>query len=334
MNTENLKLISTGQMFKNYIKLCEFLGEPKKDGKSKVYQINDWKRYFDFKKVGQKIIITDLYTIPLPKSDKRIKGNNSIYLNDIELLLPCILKSKETPICKFTKKNLLLRLGLVNYQYYEYQKSIYELLKSRYSNYKFYINHFYQRVNQKVDRTLFDSLNNIKNRGLIDYWKEYVIIEPNTEDRIANKKEIKLIKDAHKKALEEMGIDNEGLVFLKFKGDEFYKHINSILFELYGWHHVYQHYSFIYTVKEDIEVLSYEEISRIKSQLNNKIINFIDHQAHDKFNANQKILMEKTNDIILNWGGESISNYSNELFDFGIDYIDAQLDLSNRLLKI
>ena len=43
-----------------------------KGGKSKQLQLDDFKRYFDFEKAGQKFIITDIYDEPLTKEDKKL----------------------------------------------------------------------------------------------------------------------------------------------------------------------------------------------------------------------------------------------------------------------
>jgi len=72
---------------KNYKMLCELLEQEVKNGKSKKLQLEDWKRYFDWEKSGQKFIITDVYDTPLTKEDKRKLGNNSIYVKYIEVIL-------------------------------------------------------------------------------------------------------------------------------------------------------------------------------------------------------------------------------------------------------
>ena len=48
--------------------------------------MENYKKYFEFEKSGQKFIITDIYDTPLTKEDKRRLGNNSIYVKNIELI--------------------------------------------------------------------------------------------------------------------------------------------------------------------------------------------------------------------------------------------------------
>lgn len=73
---EKIKELYVGQEFANYRKLCEFLGEKYKSGKSKICQINDFKRYFSYEKIGNKFIIKELYNNPKRKIDNRGGGNN------------------------------------------------------------------------------------------------------------------------------------------------------------------------------------------------------------------------------------------------------------------
>ena len=49
---------------KNYKMLCELLGQEVKSGKSKKYQLEDFARYFEWEKSGQKFIISDIYSLP------------------------------------------------------------------------------------------------------------------------------------------------------------------------------------------------------------------------------------------------------------------------------
>ena len=54
--------------------------EHKSSGRSRNYQLQDWKRYFNFYKPnqkGHKFIITEIYTTPLPKTDGRINNGKN-----------------------------------------------------------------------------------------------------------------------------------------------------------------------------------------------------------------------------------------------------------------
>lgn len=67
--------LQEGQTVKNYKVLCEMLGEPVKSGKSKILQIKNWSRYFDFSRNGLNFVINKIYEIPSVKVDLRGGGN-------------------------------------------------------------------------------------------------------------------------------------------------------------------------------------------------------------------------------------------------------------------
>ena len=71
MNIEKIKELYVGQEFANYRRLCEFLEEKEKGGKSRDLQIKNWQRYFSFEKRGHKLIIIDVYDEPKNKIDNR-----------------------------------------------------------------------------------------------------------------------------------------------------------------------------------------------------------------------------------------------------------------------
>lgn len=75
MNINKLKE-SDIREFKNYKVACEFLEEEVKSGKSKKLQLEDWTRYFDYHKEGNKIIIDNIYETEKDKVDNRKEGNN------------------------------------------------------------------------------------------------------------------------------------------------------------------------------------------------------------------------------------------------------------------
>jgi len=69
--------LTKGMTFKNYKELCIFLDMPIRSGTSgKRSQFKELKRYCTYIKQGQKIIITEIFDIPLEKTDLRGTGNN------------------------------------------------------------------------------------------------------------------------------------------------------------------------------------------------------------------------------------------------------------------
>ena len=57
VKTENIKV---GDVYNNYGLLCAALGEEKKTGDSKMAQLENWKRYFNYARDGYRFIITSI----------------------------------------------------------------------------------------------------------------------------------------------------------------------------------------------------------------------------------------------------------------------------------
>ena len=72
-----LKQIKKGDVYKNYKELCSALQESVKGGDSKISQLKEWSRFFNWKRQGYKFIITEIYNEPKPKIDGRGKNPNS-----------------------------------------------------------------------------------------------------------------------------------------------------------------------------------------------------------------------------------------------------------------
>ena len=81
MILENIKV---GTTYKNYKSLCEILNEPIKTGKSKQLQLEDWNRYFNYNKNGNKFVVTEIFDTPKEKIDNRSNngGNNTSIISD------------------------------------------------------------------------------------------------------------------------------------------------------------------------------------------------------------------------------------------------------------
>ena len=172
VNTDQLEI---GQVVKNYKELCTLLNQLPTTGKAKQLQLKDFERYFEWEKSGQKFIITDIYDTPLEKEDKRKQGNNSIYVKYIELILLQYLSQQKNGTRTFKKRDWWQLLGMVNHKYNRVSQK--ELKEIDYKITPFEIKHFYQRCNKKLEQVLFSALNNLKNRKLIEYELQTVIVD-------------------------------------------------------------------------------------------------------------------------------------------------------------
>lgn len=83
MNIDKIKELKVGMIFKNYKELCRFCEDDVKDGKSKKYQLENYKRYFDWDKQGNKFIITAIHEIP---TEKKLQGKDATYGIELDAL--------------------------------------------------------------------------------------------------------------------------------------------------------------------------------------------------------------------------------------------------------
>ena len=324
------------------------MGEPIKGGKSKQYQLENWKRYFDFNQVGQKIVINTIYDTPIPKpEDQRIKGNKSIYVPYIELLILNKLAQEKQYSYTLTKNKWLLYLGMINNNYMS--KSYSEIIQKNPHIKKFDINQFYLRVNQKLKKILFDSLRNLKNRCVIDYYEEIVVVEyqysfeNNAQrqiHRLASDQERKDILAAKKQILNDMGFDKITQVFIRFKAEEYYAKLNNYLFEHHGWLYAYSQYKIIYNKKDILSEIPKIELQLQRLELNSKVIDAVNQQAEHNYEKNQKDVQEKQNELLqafLNedhWGEHSTVGNGINIFCYRDKYVDIQKQLAEELLRL
>ncbi len=337
---KNLKEIDTssleiGQIIKNYRHLCEMLGQDIKSGKSKKIQLEEFKRYFDFEKSGQKFIITDIYDTPLTKEDKRKLGNNSIYVKYIELILLQHLSRQEGYTRTLTKRNWWELLGMVNKKYNKIAPK--QLQRIDYKITSFEINNFYQRCNKKLEQILFSALNNLKNRKLIIWELQTVIV---TSDDKRREPHYFLALDEHKKKILQverhilknvMNYEKMFQVFCNNKQNEYYRLVNEKLNELYGWSYYFKQIKLIYTPEDVQEVLQKSEIDLQKEILNQKIISALNDNAKEKYDKEIERFNEANRNEMI-WGEYKESNNKKKYLPD--TYIEAQRILTEELINI
>jgi len=334
------KNLSIGMAVKNYSIMCNLLNQEEKSGKSKKYQMEDWKRYFDFKKVGHKLIILEIYDQPLEKTDKRVKGNNSEYIQHIELLLLSYLSKQKGYRASFTVKKLFLMLSMINQNYIDKDyKKIKENSIADITNYD--INHFYQRSYQKLKEILFGSLRNLENRRLIDYTENTVInireiidgkiIQNNI--RLATNDEKNYIRDTQREVLKEMELEIITQVYLKFKAKEYFDRVNELLWERYNIHYSFTEIDILFTHKYILEALEQAEILAQEKKLNDKVINYMNKQAKNNYEKKQQEYEKEYEKLIDSWIGEVSPFEVKKLFKLPDTYLDTQMELAEILIR-
>lgn len=328
-NKMNLSKIRKGKIFKNYKELCSVLEVPIKSGNSKISQLNEFKRYFDFEFIGYKIKIIKVYSSPLEKVDNRKVGNNAIYSKHLELILLNYLALQKSNskfyYVELSTMQIALLTGMCNENYIE--KNIKEDVTT------FDVNDFYRRSSLKFQEIIKDLLSNLVKRRILIVRKIFKIYEKGNI-RSATKDEETIINNIQKKALNNMGLKSIVDVYTKFKQKEFYTLINEICKEEHNWKGVYSIYEIAFTkdiINKSIEdyIIEIEQDIKEKSEVNEKIMSFLDNQSVNIYVKNIKYLNNITGDDEEDY----FDKYKNA-FKYHYNYVINQHKLCNNLIKL
>ena len=269
-----------------YAQICELTGAPKfSGGSSKNAQLSDtlkehsFRRYFDYEKVGRGLYeITEIYDKPLPVSDGRKYGNNSVYCRYIELILMQYLAFQEGHVELFSKHKLWMILGMINNKYGRVTQKT--LANKNPILTEFEVNHFYQRSKMKLSSILKSALNNLKARRLIE-WSEEILIQGSDGKWFvgtdSDKEEV--LKVEHE-VLREYGFEKIFQVYASFKQASYFKDVTNILQKNFHWNTYYRRIKIIYNKENMIEAIPQTEIDLQKTLLNNEVSGYLDKEAH------------------------------------------------------
>lgn len=267
----NYKNLIVGQEFKNYKELCIFLNEDENLlGNSKKSQEKEFRRYFDFEKIGnsRRIRIKNVYGAPLNKENNYKGGNNSVkYIDVLESLILDMLSRRKADYAFISINNILNTLKMVNEEYIANKYTINKLSKKLDIPVE-EIRDFYTTSDSVLKSNVETALKRLSNKSLVIwnhttciaivntevefrenfeiamYKKETIdefgdtTIEFNSSEvkhrtihRKATKDEKTLIITLEKDTLLEMGCATKHQAFREGKRDEFYKKVNKKLFE-------------------------------------------------------------------------------------------------------
>ena len=268
--------LKPGDIIKNYKELCLILELPVLAGNSKKYQLKNLNCYFDYKKDGQKFIITEVYSSPKEKENKKLE--NSIYLKYIQIILMDLLVNRMDNKLSYStnKKQLCVDLGMVNDKYK--RNAIFQINKniSEYGITEFDLEAFYNKCNSRLTDILEASLRSLNNRRLIDCIKINTVMVKNNENGINFIKPDDLILsqilDVEYQTLQEMGYESIDQVKAMHRMKDFYTIRNKKANELYGWFGIQEQYHIIYREDHIRETLNKDQLQFNKLLLNEKVI--------------------------------------------------------------
>lgn len=285
--------VRIGQVFKSYKKMCEELNQEVLYGNSKEAQLKEWRRYIEWVKDGQKIVVTDIYDTPLDKTDGRVTNGTQKYQQYIEDILLAYMDSEinkdnaKTNIegCDyqfaFTLNGLALLCNMVNKRYVS--KNIDKvLIDAGYT--KFNIKDFFSRTELKFSLIINNALQNMEKRKIINYNK-VLIVEQNGEKRVATVHDENDYLNMEKLALTKMNYSSIVEVFIYNKAKEYYALVDANTKKHLGWDKCYRAYVINLNNRSiDLEKAYLEQTNQTnKLELNQKLIQFFNSQAKNKY---------------------------------------------------
>ena len=163
-------MLKTGQIFKNYKELCEYLGEATKGGDSKKAQMKEWKNYFSYHKDGYKIIIDEIYnntdTLYTPGGNNH--KNMDIYL---PYIYQCIYRSfpENQSMTKLICKTLKLFDENILKELYGTSKECFDMNREETRSFRNWV----KRAGKFTSDSVIKSLSTLEKNGLISYSTAY-----------------------------------------------------------------------------------------------------------------------------------------------------------------
>lgn len=240
-----------GMVIKNYKELCQLLNLEEKNGCSKKAQMHDLERYFSYDKKGQKIIVTGIRDLPLPKTNYRGQ-HKGYYVQHIEKIVLDILSKTET--IRETKSRLLPMLGMTNTNFTNI--SFENILKKEKNFSPNDIRDFKEIASRVLGENLYSALKSMDERFLIVFEpkvifydtyvsckeneeKQLVTFEANTvEDKDKYSEAVLLALKTLNKRRNTTKFKTLRDVFSYRETKTFYSILNNILANRYDWYNV------------------------------------------------------------------------------------------------
>ena len=263
--------IEEGTVFSNYRKMCESLGiEPVTSrGNSRKAQELEIRRYFDYEKIEdtQKLYVTEVYPEPMTREDRRLSDKSKQkYIKEQENIMIYIANnianqtlgerdnySGAVIIWDVTSSEYWRTMGMINNSYGSmslkeinnmYLRSqcdspeTYDIIKNidddRYKISNKSLEDFYMRTSAKFSSIMKTALNNLSERMVIKYSKEYKIIKYDNKNKIyeycdAAQSEVAKIMEVKKQVVNQMGFSSEKDIYIAGLRESYYHKVNDKL---------------------------------------------------------------------------------------------------------
>ncbi|MFC8688185.1 hypothetical protein [Brevibacillus porteri] len=264
----DLTKISNGLIVKNYKEMCNLLNVKAKTGNAKLAQLNEWKRFFSYRKEGNKFIIEQIYNEPLDKTLKRGGARNFLpHSVRMDRILMYLLNQEDKDDELFLPMSLLLKeMNMINDNYNFgnlHRKKVSKLLNIEEAT----VGEFFDLSKRNFKSNIESMLNRLEGRSLIywtkvktvcvanvlvtkndfgdikahskiiidDYDNEHLHLDSKTytykQYRAATNNEIELILEVESKIMEELKCSSKQELITKKKWKTFIAQVNQILFD-------------------------------------------------------------------------------------------------------
>ena len=334
--------LQVGQVVKNYKELCNILGMPiyKSGSNQDKAQKKLYKRYFEWEKTGQKIVVLDIYDEPLESGDARQSGNRNIYLKYIESILLKYVYHKKGQVCYITKNQLWTILGMINSNYKKIPWKVLQNEDEYLDISKWEFDKFYMRCSSKLNSILYGALRNLDNRSLIKWEIQTMIVIPDTKGKmsnhyVANDNEIRRILAVERKVLKEMGFESKNHVACCMKLQEFYSKVNSELYDLYGWERKYERIKIIFNSEDIKEEIPRNEYKLQMMMISDLIVEAMDNNAQTMVDNRYKKALKEYEDYVTGYFGKPPKlEEIDDIFTYPKYFVDIQRKLSQKFLSV
>lgn len=316
--------------------MCQQLDlDVKKSTNSKKAQFKELARYCKYSKIGQRIIIEEVFETVHDKVDLRGK---SIYRDIVQLLITDLLAQRKGHI-SISKSKLMYVLGMVNLNYNECKQNIPKLATFTEIN-KNVIYDFYNTSSSSFSGIIDSSLDDLMDRRVIMYNKVIKVAELidkgdelySYSNRIADKYESEMIMKIEKETLDELGYIQISQVRMSKNWNKFKKITQNKAKRELGIEYYYTAYDIIvnddYIEKERNKLASLllEKVKReqSKEELNNLIYNNVIKNAEKRKNkgfTNGKKAKMRTNQYYIDY----IKQLADLLINIKQPYIAQQI---------
>ena len=358
-----IEKLEVGKTFK-YKELCALLEvEEKKAGKSRDYQFKEWRRFFEFDKVGQKYTITKIHSKPLEKIDNRGGRNQAKYIKNIELLILDLL-AQDTNGEVFLSKNKLLRsLNMINDNYVFCKRRVPKLSKFMEIE-QITVEEWYDSTDGMLKRNLEKALDNLRNQSLV-IWSNAMticqIVTPNKNNsnitkethldefdeeiieykiganhflyREATKDEKQFILHTEREIMKKLNCENKQEIIKNGLWEQFNKQVEQIILSEFKIAFYYDSYKILFNedhILEKHESLNLLLKNNVRKEEQRLLNDGIVERLGNNVNSKQDRALQKVNDKEFNKLSEKKKNKL--LLRTEDNYLDNNRKLINTLI--